>query len=83
MDVFKGEIGGLNYYFKPKGDNEYLMEPYKHKTRPFKITSESKDTEGSEKKVWSIPVAENVPDGIRNLETDFSNLIEEMRNQSK
>jgi len=84
MEVFKGEVGGLTYYFKPKGDNEYLLEPYKHKeTKPFKIARDLKDGDNNGKRQWLISSTEKVPDSVKNLEADFSTYIEEMLNQPK
>lgn len=79
MRVFKGQIGGLDYYFKPKGDNEYLIEPYRHKeTKPFKIVKRTlQDIDELDKREWLIPESEVIPNSIRERELDFSDYIQE------
>ena len=78
MDTFKGIVGDLEYYFKPKGNSEYLVEPYRHKLKPFKIVKRAaKDVDGAAKKEWLIPHDENIPEQIRSSEPDFSNCIQE------
>lgn len=79
MDAFKGTVEDKQFYFKTKDEgNSYLVEPYRQTgVKSFRIIKRKADSDN--KNEWQIPAEENVPDGIRNMETGFSDLIRERK----
>jgi hypothetical protein len=77
MDTFKGNIGDLQFYFKPRNNGDfYLIEPYRQiDMRPFKLTKRAAGDEAT-RSPWVIGEGENVPDNIRSMEKSFSDFLQ-------